>query len=35
VTITVNLQQAPAGVTVEVALHSASGKLYPYSVLLP
>jgi len=26
---------APAGVTVEVALHSASGKLYPYSVLLP
>ena len=23
------------GVTVEVALHTASGKLYPYSVLLP
>ena len=34
VQIVINLN-APAGVTVEVALHSASGKLYPYSVLLP
>jgi len=35
VRINITLNNAPAGVTVEVALHSASGKLYPYSVLLP
>jgi len=35
VQINVTLSNAPAGVTVEVALHTASGKLYPYSVLLP
>jgi len=35
---TINLQGVQPnnpGVTVEVALHTASGKLYPYSVLLP
>ncbi|MDW8021770.1 MAG: hypothetical protein RMI78_03975, partial [Nitrososphaerota archaeon] len=35
VIIIVSAGGAPAGVTVEVGLHSASGKLYPYSVLLP
>ena len=24
-----------SGITVEVAVHTASGKMYPYSVLLP
>jgi flagellin-like protein len=40
VQIVINLNPAQAGgniagITLEVALHSASGKLYPYSVLLP
>jgi len=33
--ITLNVEAPAAGITVEVALHTASGKLYPYSVLLP
>ena len=32
--VTIRVTAPSAGITVEVALHSASGKLYPYSVLL-
>ena len=33
--IQVNVQAPAPGIAVEVAVHTASGKLYPYSVLLP
>jgi len=33
--VTIRVTAPSAGVTVEVALHTASGKQYPYSVLLP
>ena len=32
--VTIRVTAPSAGITVEVALHTASGKLYPYSVLL-
>ena len=32
--VTITVTAPSAGITVEVALHTASGKLYPYSVLL-
>jgi len=35
VSLNVTVTAPAAGITVEIALHTASGKLYPYSVLLP